>query len=342
MLTLVENREWVPGQAGDNFVVQAPDFSTINRVAVTCDDRAFALRLTSEMLRDGGYCVIATSRNNAGDAWLALCTPEGTVPAEAGPRRMGAAVPQPMGAVAASIGESVGHAGVNRAEDVVLVKEMLNALGFGFFAISGRVDPGLISAIRLFQSIISGKNRVGGIDGRIDVGGVTWQSLENANAPRWQLMPDRGTGFINIERQDENDKHDYGTSWLAQTITGAGETYNRDYLANHVAACPLTINDVSLPHGGDTPDHAGHETGLACDLRLPRVDGGSGGIQNPNTNQAYDRNAMRAQLLALREQPLFKRAFFNDKVLISEGLCEQLSGHGNHLHFEVESPLLPQ
>jgi len=102
----------------------------------------------------------------------------------------------------------------------------------------------------------------------------------------------------------------------------------------------MTVNDVSLPWGGDTPDHAGHETGMACEIRLPRKDGKTGGISNPNTNGAYDRDAMREQLLALHKQPLFSRAFFNDKKLIEEGLCSQLAGHNNHLHFEITTPKL--
>jgi hypothetical protein len=86
----------------------------------------------------------------------------------------------------------------------------------------------------------------------------------------------------------------------------------------------------------DTPQHAGHETGLACDMRLPRKDGQSGGITFEA--QVYDRNTARAQLKALRVQPLFKRAFFNDPALIQEGLCARATGHDNHIHFEVGAP----
>ena len=88
----------------------------------------------------------------------------------------------------------------------------------------------------------------------------------------------------------------------------------------------------------NTPDHKGHETGLACDLRLPRKDGRAGGIKNPNTNTAYDRNAMRGQLLALRDQELVSKVFFNDDILCEEGLCKRLSGHNNHVHFEIRVP----
>jgi len=148
-------------------------------------------------------------------------------------------------------------------------------------------------------------------------------------------MPESGPGFINHELLDEQDNHDYGTNWMAQAITSFSATYHDLHLTTHPQAALVTINDVSVPHGGDTPDHAGHETGLSCDLRLPRLDGGVGGIRNPNTNSAYDRSSMRAQLKALREYPFTNRIFFNDDVLINEGLCERASGHGDHVHFNL-------
>ena len=234
---------------------------------------------------------------------------------------------------------SVGKGGTNNPDDVAAVKRRLAELSFEFFPMNGRVDQGLVMAIRLFQSIIAGRNRVGG-DGRVDVGMRTNRFLNASNAPSWTTMPLGGRGFVNFEARDSTDQHDFGTSWLGETIQAAGEAYERDYLSTHPEAPLLTINDVSLPEGGDTPDHAGHETGLACDIRLPRKDGGSGGISNPNTNSAYDRAAARAQLIAIRDQVLFSRALFNDRVLIEERLCRPHVGHNNHVHFEIKAPLL--
>lgn len=240
----------------------------------------------------------------------------------------------------AQIQDSVGRGGVNAVEDVRAVKVRLKELGFGFFPVDGVADSGLMAAIRLFQSILSGRNTVGDVDGRIDVGGRTIRFMNADNAPGWQTMPLKGAGFVNYEALQQNDHHDFGTNWLAETIVGAGAGYQQGHQTANPGAAPLTINDVSLPKGGDTPDHVGHETGLACDIRLPRKDGESGGIQNPNTNSAYDRAAMRAQIRALQAQPLFHRALFNDHTLIAEGLCSYASGHNNHVHFEVRPPQL--
>ena len=148
------------------------------------------------------------------------------------------------------------------------------------------------------------------------------------------------TGFINHEAQQLNDHHDFGTSWLADTLIAAGAEYHRRFLEQRPDRAPLSINDVSLPRGGDTPDHAGHETGLVVDIRLPRLNGGSGGIGNPNTNSQYDRAAMRAQLRSLKAQPMFHRALFNDNKLVQEGLCKRASGHNNHAHIEIKPPTL--
>jgi hypothetical protein len=237
------------------------------------------------------------------------------------------------------LGGSVGASGSNASRDVLAVKRRLTELGFGFFPQNASADPGLIVAIRLFQSILSGRNVVGSIDGRIDPGGATERFLNAGNAPRWRTMPLEGVGFVNHEAQQTNDHHDFGTSWLAETLIGAGQKYHDDFRKAKPGAAPLAINDVSLPKGGDTPQHVGHETGLACDIRLPRKDGQSGGIGNPNTNSDYDRVAMRAQLKAIRAQPLFSRALFNDRTLINEGLCQSASGHNDHAHIEVKPPM---
>jgi hypothetical protein len=232
---------------------------------------------------------------------------------------------------------SVGKGGQNASRDVRAVKERLGELGFQFFRINSVSDQGLVLSIRLFQSIIAGRSTLGG-DGRIDVGYTTNRYLDAVNAPRWTTMPFDGPGFTNFEANDPNDQHDFGTDWLGDTIRDLGASYRTAYLLANPDAALLTVNDVSLPEGGDTPDHAGHETGLSCDLRLPRKDGGSGGISNPNTNGAYDRDAMRAQLVALKDHDLVTKVFFNDRILIGEGLCKPLAGHNNHVHFEIGAP----
>ena len=237
-----------------------------------------------------------------------------------------------------TLNASVGQAGKNQPDDVYKLKQRMIDLGFDWLTLDRKMDKATIDAIRLFQSIVKGFNRVKG-DGRVDVPGPTYRWLQAVNAPRWQVMPagSKDEGFFNYELSDTADKHDYGTDWLAGTVTDAGAAYKADWLASHPSAALLTLNDVSLPKGGDTPDHAGHESGLNGDLRLPRTDGTAPGATTFKSAD-YDRDAARAMLEALWAQPLSKKIFFNDPMLIGEKLCTKVSGHDDHIHFEIEPP----
>lgn len=239
-----------------------------------------------------------------------------------------------------SLSASVGNRGENRNEDVRALKEHLVDLGFDWLTVNETVDDALRRVINLVQSMRAGRNSLRG-DGRVDVPGPTYEWLRAANAPRWQIMPqgDRADGFFNFELTDPTDDHEFGAAWMADTIREAGAWYRDRYLGNQPDAALLTINDVSLPRGGNTPDHSGHETGLACDLRLPRQDGTAPG-ETTYRHPQYDRDAMRAMLRAVRAQPKVTRILFNDAALIREGLCQRSAGHDDHAHFEI-APLLP-
>jgi hypothetical protein len=61
------------------------------------------------------------------------------------------------------------------------------------------------------------------------------------------------------------------------------------------------------------------------------------------TYTAYDRAAMRAVVKAIRalSPGHIKLIYFNDPVLISEGLTTWYSGHDDHLHIRFCEPLSP-
>ena len=108
------------------------------------------------------------------------------------------------------------------------------------------------------------------------------------------------------------------------------------FLSGHSSAALLTVNDTSLPRGGDTPCHATHEAGLCCDIRLPRKNGTVGGITVASAD--YDRAAMRAMINAFhqpaaREPRIVKRSGFGKRRLMPAA-----QGHLNHAHFEVHPP----
>lgn len=238
-----------------------------------------------------------------------------------------------------SITASVGLSATNRPEDVVTVKRRLIELGFDWLAPDAVIGPVTINAIRLFQAMKNGFDVLARPhnDGRVDAGGQTLMWLNAVNAPRWVRLTERGDGFVNTEILDAGDTHDFGSSWLDETLVAAGRRYRERWLDANPGAAPLTINDASMPRGGDTPNHTGHETGLVCDVRLPRRTGGAGGITTASPQ--YDRDAMRAQILAFLDQDLADKVLLIDEELNSEGICRPASGHDNHAHFEIRPPI---
>jgi hypothetical protein len=244
----------------------------------------------------------------------------------------------PSVAISLSLSGSVGQGGKNEPKDVTAVKNRLADLGFPI-ARDSTVNSNTVSIIKLFQSIIKGKTVVAG-DGRIDVDGPTHKFLQAANAPQWREMPNgsRAEGFINFDHE-QGGNHDFGVSWMVETIQAAGQIY-LTHLSSHPNAALIQTNDLSKPQGGNTGEHETHETGLSCDIRLPRKDGKAGGIvwRDPQ----FDRDAMRAMLKAIRGQTKYKisRIFFNDEILMAEGLCLKASGHDNHAHIDIIPPAI--
>ncbi|NOT62019.1 MAG: hypothetical protein HOP19_17535 [Acidobacteria bacterium] len=236
---------------------------------------------------------------------------------------------------------SVGKDAVNKPADVRALKTRLNALGFNWIAADSAMGPETIRTIMLFQAIKNGFNVVADPrnDGKIDPNGESHLWLQAENAPRWGLLPagSKLEGWINDELADTSDNHDFGADWLTNVLRAAGQTYLRDYVNAHPRASLIRVNDISMPRGGPTPAHATHQAGMCCDLKLPKLNGQAGGITYKDPS--YDQLAARAMLEALWAQPQASRLFFNDPVLIAEGLCQAVSGHDNHLHFEIKPPV---
>jgi hypothetical protein len=248
---------------------------------------------------------------------------------------------KPLGSIVINLSGSVGSGGVNKEADVKAVKQRLQDLGYTWVGDPNNktITTGTIQAIKLFQSIIAGRSTLAG-DGRIDLGGPTHRWLQAKNAPHWVTMPksDLSIGFRNYELEQTGDNHDFGTDWLSDAIRAIAKDYNDNHRRSSDTIAPFVINDVSIPHGGDTPDHAGHETGLMCDVLLPRKGGNFGGLNWWDTS-IYDQNATKAMLQSIRKYKLVRAVFFNDQKLIDLGLCNWAIGHDNHIHFEINPPV---
>jgi hypothetical protein len=248
-------------------------------------------------------------------------------------------IPTASRAVTLNLTGSVGDGGNNHAADVLAIKNRLADLGFQA-ARNTTIDSDTIHTIRLFQSAIGGFTIIDSslVDGRIDVNGATQQFLEAANAPRWQEMPigSSAEGFLNHDHV-QRDVHDFGTDWMIDTLKGAAALYRSTHLTANPGAALLTTNNLSIARGGQSPYHATHQTGLCCDLLLPRKDGTAGAIVV--SDPAYDRNAMRAMLISLRQQKYkISQILLNDFTLRAAGLCHFAPGHDNHAHIDITPP----
>ena len=96
----------------------------------------------------------------------------------------------------------------------------------------------------------------------------------------------------------------------------------------------VSVGDVGFEHGGALPGHLSHRDGLDVDVR-PMRDANDQCIARTNWRVAsYDRTATRALIKAIRATAPghIKLIYFNDPVLIREGLVRAHSGHDDHLH----------
>jgi peptidoglycan hydrolase-like protein with peptidoglycan-binding domain len=96
----------------------------------------------------------------------------------------------------------------------------------------------------------------------------------------------------------------------------------------------ISVGDVGFEHGGAIPGHLTHRVGLDVDVR-PMRDARDQCVGRTNWRLAsYDRTATRALINAIRATAPghVKLIYFNDPVLIREGLVTAHVGHDDHLH----------
>ena len=105
----------------------------------------------------------------------------------------------------------------------------------------------------------------------------------------------------------------------------------------------IAIGDVGFEHGGAIPGHSFHRLGLEVDVRLIRDDRQQCRYPSNYKVASYDRTATRALIKAIRATAPghVKLIYFNDPVLIKEGLVRPYTGHDDHLHIRYCEPSYP-
>jgi peptidoglycan hydrolase-like protein with peptidoglycan-binding domain len=199
-------------------------------------------------------------------------------------------------------------------EAVKVLQRQLNDKRRATLVVDGAFGGPTTTAVRSFQ-------RHAGLPVSGVVEGTTWRYLighfERPAFGRWLCDYQVGNGLA-----------DWGTGAAIGQIRAAAVTVlNRGRGA-------VAIGDIGFEHGGNIPGHETHERGLDVDVRPMRHDeqqcrwGGSYRLAS------YDRAATRDLVRAIRAAAPghIKVIYFNDPVLIREGLTRWHTDHDDHLH----------
>lgn len=193
----------------------------------------------------------------------------------------------------------------------------LNAKARLSLAVDGQFGSGTATAVRNFQSAHGI-----GVDGV--VGPTTWRYL------LWHFdYPNFGAGSMCDQDPDGNG----AANWATGAAIGQVEAAAAAFLATGQGKVPY--GDSGFEHGGPISGHDSHQVGLDIDLWPIRTDSAQCTAGRITWQSAtYDRAATRTlmQLLRSTAPGHVKLIFFNDPVLIQEGLSQSFPNHDNHLH----------
>jgi peptidoglycan hydrolase-like protein with peptidoglycan-binding domain len=195
------------------------------------------------------------------------------------------------------------------------VQRLLNEKRGARLTVTGSYDTATRAAVVAFQ-------RHMGIGADGVVGSATWRALLG----HFEL-PSFGLAAV-CDYSVGNGPANWGTGEAIGQLEAAAST-------THAAGFgPVAIGDIGYEHGGDIPLHESHERGLDVDLRPMRDNDDQCRYPSNWRLASYDRTATRALIRAIRAKAPghVKLIYFNDPVLIKEGLTTWYSGHDDHLH----------
>ncbi len=197
---------------------------------------------------------------------------------------------------------------------VAVLQRQLNEKRSAGLTADGIFGASTVSAVRTFQRH-AGRPVTGVVDA------YTWRYLishfERPSFGRWLCDYQVGNGLA-----------DWGTGAAISQLEGSAVPV---VLAGYGR---VAVGDIGHEHGGDIAGHVFHERGLEVDVRPMRRDENQcrGGVSYRMS--IYDRTATRALIRAIRAAAPghIKVMYFNDPVLIREGLTRYYPGHDDHVH----------
>ncbi len=200
-------------------------------------------------------------------------------------------------------------------EAVRVLQRELNAKRKARLTVDGVYGADTLAAVKAFRAHV-GMRRIG------KVGPGVWRRL---------------ISHFELPRFKANNLCDYSVgngpaNWGTAATIGQLEAAARAFAARGQGR--VSVGDVSRQHGGDIPLHATHEVGLDVDIR-PIRDAGDQCTWGTNIHwSTYDRAATRrlVKLIRAAAPGHVKLIYFNDPVLIREGLTTWYPGHDDHLH----------
>lgn len=208
-----------------------------------------------------------------------------------------------------------------RGEAIAALQRQLNEKRGAGLPVTGVYDGATMLAVRSFAAHVKLRD-----DLVVDAG--DWRRLlGHFDVPTFsaRALCDYSVG---------NGKANWGTAAaVGQLEAAAAEVVAAGY--GRVA-----VGDIGREHGGDIPGHETHEQGLDVDVRPMRARRDQ--CTRPSTYRVagYDRAATRALVEAIRRTAPghVKLIYFNDPVLVRQGLTTHFPGHDNHLHIRYCDP----
>ena len=204
-------------------------------------------------------------------------------------------------------------------EPVLALKKQLNAKRRSGLSLSPNFDSATRTAVRNLQQAMGLK--VTGVVNR-----ETWRNLI------WHYVRPAYSRPSLCNYNGGNRTADWGTASAVAHLEAAADLFRRR------AGGRVAVGDISFKYGGEIPLHATHEVGLDIDIALIRTDGRQ--CSNPGISYKsakYDRADTRRLLQAIHDTfgRHLKLIYFNDPVLIREGLSRRYPNHADHIHVRL-------